>query len=482
MANIINQNNIRYCIDSLDTNSYGTFITDAYAVNCVNATKCTGFNLDYAMPANSFLFFLFLINNSWCRLDNSGEAVTVQNSTPDFDALQSRGNTPSELLALNNIPAFVGKNIGVAVGLMSFDPDNAIPRVKLEVKCETSSQILKTSRFSPVYSFQNAQIIKFNAPMTQSGSGNVALYAQVKDENGKLSEWLPAENFNGKIISALQFRADYSVSALDDSFANLTGAQMVYSLGNSITDGNNSGELISHTENWYMNIKSCRMTIKHDPLELSKIRAFVAMRKTPAIVRGENLGIGTGGRKTFQLAHVNGVKYDSVRIYFDNIRQYSDFEINTEVGRVTCNAPEGVIISCDYEWGWDSENWQELTKTQTISFMDYDQSEYALTLPDNSLSVCALKISLDMQSGNITRENIGKGTGKTQTYKLSRRVDDGSITIYQNSTALSAKNYYLHDDTQYISISAASGATLYASYKWISDTPIIREFAAVFSE
>lgn len=482
MANITSQNNIRYCIDNLDTNSYGTFITDSFAINCTNATSCTGFNLSYSMPANSFLYFLFLISGSWCRLNTSGQAEIISSVNPDFDTLQQKGSTPAELLALSNIPAFVGKNIGVAVGLSSSDPANSLPRVKLSVKCVTGSQILQTSRYSPVYDLQNSQILKINAPMTQSGSGKVTLYAQAKDKENNLSAWLPVENLYGKFINSLQFRADYSVNNIDNSSASLDAAQIVYSHGNSITDDGTSGELISHTENWYMNIRQCRMTVKHAPLQLSKIRAFAAMRKAPAIVKNENLGIGTGARKTFQLAHTGGIKYDSLQIYFDNVRQYSDFEINTQVGRITCNAPEGVIITCDYEYGWDNEDWQEMNLQHLLSFMDYDQSEFILTLPDNSLSVCAVKISLDMQSGNITKENIGKGTGKSQTYKLSRRVDDGSITIYQNNSVLSEKNYFLHDDTQFITISAASGAALTASYKWISDTPIIYQFAAVFAE
>lgn len=483
MANITTQNNIRYCIDTLNTDSQGVFISGSFALSCENATACNGFNLDYNMPANSFLYFLFLISGAWVRLNTSGQAENISSATPDFDLLKEKGNTPAELLALSSIPAFVGQNIGVAVGLLSTDPDNSIPKIKLSVKCVTDSQILKTSKFSPVYNFANAQALKFNTPSEISGTGAVTLYAQVKDKSGNLSEWLPAENFSGSVISYLQFRADYSVSAINaSSSACLSSAQIIYSLGNSITNGKTSCEIISHTENWYMNIRSCRLTVKHEPLDLSKIRAFVALRKAPAIIRGESLGIGTGTKKTFALAHPDGVKYDSVRLYFDNVRQYADFEINSQVGRVTCNAPDGVIITCDYEYGWDNEDWQEMNLQHLLSFMDYDQSEFAITLPDNSLSVCAIKISMETQSGNITRENIGKGTGKTQTYKLSRKVDYGEFTIYQNNVALSPKNYFLHDDTQFISISAAVNSTLTASYKWISDTPIIHQFAAVFSE
>jgi len=85
-----------------------------------------------------------------------------------------------------------------------------------------------------------------------------------------------------------------------------------------------------------------------------------------------------------------------------------------------------------------------------------------------------------MTEGKITNENLGKGTGISQTYKLTHHVKDGAIKIYSNGSALSTKNWYLLEDTQYVRISATNGASITASYDWISESPEVYQIAAVY--
>lgn len=480
MAKILQQDNIRYNIDNLDTKSYGVIVSDDSLLDCSNASSVKGFEITSDLPNITNCYFLFRLNSQWGKLTNAGVFTPLQISAVDFDTLQNYGNTPAELLALNNIPDFAGKKFSVAIGLSSEDLNNAVPKIKFAVKCESDSQVLTTSKFSPVYNFDSAKFIKISPDTSLSGTGKINILAAVNNSQ----DWRDINSLTGQEVNAIQFKADYSVSEIASAnSANLNSVKFLYSVGNAITEGYTSSDLISLTQNWYMNIRDCRLTIKHSTLENSTIRAFVALRKTPTIIHGENLGIGTGSRKTFDLAHKNGVKYDSVKLYYDNVQTFENYEVNSEIGRITCNAPEGVIVSCDYEYSWDNEDWREMTLNKAISFMEYDQSEYKISIDDINLSVCAIKISLETKKGTITREIIGKGTGKTQTYKLSRKCDDGVITIYQNGSVLPAKNYLLHDDdTQYISVSANNGSTLTATYNWISESPIIYQFAAVFSE
>lgn len=480
MANISQQNNIRYNIDTLDSSSYGVIVSDGPLLDCSNASSVKGFEIDSNLPNITNCFVLFYLDSKWVKLDSAGAALEVNTSSPDFETLQSHGNTPAELLSLTNIPAFVGKRIGFAVGLSSNDPANALPKIKFALKCENDSQILQTSQISPVYTFDNAKIVSITPDFKTSGNGNITITAAINGEDN----WRDINSISGTDITSIQFKANFSIGNISsENYATLNSIKLIYAVKNSITEGYTTGELISNTENWFMNVHDCRLTLKHSPLENSNIRAFVSMRKAPKLIRGENIGIGSGARKTFQLANTSGVRYDSVKLYFDNVQTFENYEINSQVARITCNAPEGVIVSCDYECDWDAETWRELSLKNRIALNDCDQSEFSLALDDDNLSVCAVKISLETSKGSITRETIGKGTGKTQTYKLSHKVDDGNISIFQNNAALSAKNFRLHDDdTQFISIAANNGATLTASYNWISEAPIIYQFAAVFSE
>lgn len=201
------------------------------------------------------------------------------------------------------------------------------------------------------------------------------------------------------------------------------------------------------------------------------------------MIQNEQLGIGSGKRATYQMKNYHGLKYDTVRLYFDNERVLGDFEINSEVGRITCNAPSGVIITCDYESGWENETWHEMSLSSRESLEDYDISEFRFSRDDSDYrSVCAVRIELIPHSGSTVKESIGKGTGKTQTYRLNHKVKDGVITIYANNTAMSKNSYALLDDPQFISIACSNGSAITASYSWISEPVYVYQAAAVFSE
>ncbi len=79
-----------------------------------------------------------------------------------------------------------------------------------------------------------------------------------------------------------------------------------------------------------------------------------------------------------------------------------------------------------------------MTLAQRYSLIDYDVSEFRAAQNDNNLSVCALKIAVKTSSGSITREYLGKGSGKAKTFKLSHKCKDGSISIATDSAILSS--------------------------------------------
>lgn len=478
----------KWTVDTLNLNAQGVYISDSNALDCSNAAKVSGFNLNYTQPGNSKIFIMFQINNKWGYLNTSGAFVEVSSSAPTFETLKISGNTPANLQALSSVPALQNNYAGVAVGLSSDDTANSVPQITIAAKCETSSQTLRIEKLSPVFEFENgAQIISITPHYTISGNGNFTLIGRFAGEDGKFSGWYTAAELVGTFAHSLQFNAVFTVEALNSSdAAALDYVAIVTAENNSHTQGTPSvegaGKIITNTLNWYVPINECRLTVKHEPLEYSEIRAFVSLRKAPKQITGENLGVGTGGRKTFQIANTDGIKYDAFKLYYDGARVFSDFELNTQAGRVSCTAPEGVIISCDYEYGYDSETWLEMKSSSRVSYETYDATEFKLLMPDNNLTVAAVKLEMIINKGTITREYIGLGTGRTKSYKLSHAVDAGNITVYNNTAKLDSKFYTVHEeDTKYISVAAPSGASLYAAYNWAGASPVIYELAAVFS-
>ena len=484
MANITSQNPIRYQIDNLSYAVSGVIASNTSTlVNLAGASRVTGITIHGSQPSGTARYFAFRLNDQWGKITPVGNFQAFTSNSADFSNISSYGNTAAELSALTDIPALAGKTFGIAIALYAEDPDNARPTASMTFNCSTDTQQLTNSQHSPVYDLgTGAQIIKIDADTESYSGGSVDVLAQATLDDGSVTGWKSLDSFAGLKAKAVQLRGDYKALTVGTSSASINNAYVIYSNGSSLASGLADGEIISQTQDWYMPLHHCRLTINHAPLENSTLKAYVAFRNQPTDVRGETLGIGTGGRKIFQLANTGGIKYDSFCLYYDNVQVFDTFELNCEVGRVTCDAPEGVIVSCDYSYGWDFEEWQKMTLTSRLSMEDYDQSEFRLSQPENSKSMAAIKIVLGMNSGHIDNEVLGQGSGSARSYKLSHRILDGKISITANNSAVNSKNWLLLDDPQYVSVAAGAGQTVRASYDWISEPPIIYQFAAVFAE
>lgn len=484
MANITSQNSIRWQIDNLSYAVSGVAASNSSTlVNLANASRVTGISVHGSQPAGTARYFAFRLNDQWGRLTPAGTFQPFSVNSADFTNIAGYGNTAAELSALTDIPALAGQSFGIAIALYAEDPDNARPTARLSFSCSADTQQLTSTQYSPLYDLgSGSQIIKLAADTDTANGGSVDVLAQATLDDGSLTGWKSLDSFAGLKAKAVQFRGDYKAAAVGVSSASISSAYVIYSNGSSLNSGLADGEIISQTQDWYMPIHHCRLTINHAPLEASTLKAYAAFREQPVDVRGETLGIGTGARKIFQLAHTGGIKYDAFKLYFDNVQVFDVFELNSEVGRVTCEAPEGVIVSCDYSYGWDFENWQKMTLTNRLAMDGYDQSEFRLSQPGNTKTMAAIKIVLGMTSGHIDNEVIGTGTGSTRTYKLSRRIFEGNVSLTAEGLPVHPRNWVLQDDPQYVSVAAGLGQVIRASYDWISESPVIYQFMTVFAE
>lgn len=464
---------------------------DGYYLDCSNAYAVNGFDVLGDAPYGASIFFLFKAEGEtqWFRLNPDGTPEHVAaSSNPTETDLKTNGNTLEDIIAFTDVPGLKGKRIRLAIGLFTTDAVNAVPSINLGIKITYATQKLVTSLYSAEYELgSNAQIAQISGDISTSGTGTISLFGKVTYANGTASNWLPVESLAGVNAAKLQIRSDCSVSALSGSNAGsctINKIEVIYANDINAPANGITSYIYSITDNWYQPVKQCRMTLKHLPLEQSNIACSVSFRPEPTIVRGENLGTGTGERKTFQMAHTNGIKYDSVKLYIDGQEITSGFDINTQSARITYDAPNGSIVYCDYEYGWQSEQWHDMTLSSRIDFPDFQQSEYRFALPDSDtvMNICAVRIALIMKSGTSTKEAIGTGTGQENTYKLAHHIKDGKITVYAGSTALKSSAVSVLDDTQYIKAVASYGTKLYASYNWISETPEIYQFTAIIAQ
>lgn len=480
MSNIVAQNPIRFTLDNLKSGAYSLIIAKhGNELDLTNASAVTGFRLTYSQPENTQIAVAFNTGSSWFKLNTSGQAVNLATQGLTYESLLDEGNSVSELSKISSIPAFLNKKVRVAIALSSQYPDDAVPSFGIGVKCTRNNQVTKTIEYSPIYALnENSQIISAIANSSVSNNGSIAIEGCI-NESGT---WQSLTSLAGKEAKNIQFRAAMNAPVINSSTVNLDDVKVIYSEGGGIMSGANTSEIISTTHNWYKPVKHVRVRVKHAPFKYSGMKVYAAFRGQPKEVLQESLGTGDGKSHTYQLKQAKRVKFDSVKLYFDNEQYFGQFDVNGEVGRITCAAPAGQAITASYEYDWADEEWKELALTRHTSKLEYDESEYYLRNLEENKTVCAVKIVLNMQTGKISNESIGKGTGSAQTYKLSHKVKDGVISITANNAALSKNNYYLLSDLDYIKIAAVNGQTLKASYDWISETPEIYEMHAVFSE
>ena len=517
MANISTQNNIRFAIDNLSRDVYGILLTKAGSeLDFSNVTSIPEIILDYYQPNLTEIYLAFFVNNSWCGITSSGwldpfilgsESSNIfsmsdnnfsgsvgifgdningrQININDFDTLRVYGNTPTSLLEIENFDVLAGKKVGVAIGLYTMDFYTAIPKIKMGFKVKSSVDQFTTSEYSPVYDFEKSILLgNVSSNFDVSDNAEVKLFMRaISDENEEI-EYTQPENLKGKRVNQIQFRADYSVQNINIDYANLLSAKLIYTPGKFITTENNSGEIVSITQNWYMDISQVRMTIKHKPLINSTIRAFCAFRNEPVQVNHEILGQGDGTIKIFTLQNISGINYDTIKLYYDNQPVLSTFDFNDNTGKITCTPPDGAIVSCDYEYNWGNETWHEMTLSERYELEEQEASEFKFTISksEKNKSVCAVKISLALTEGIIIDEQIGIGRGVMQTYKLSHKIKEGNINIFVNGLLLSPNNWLITDETDYVRIAAPKNSRITANYTWISETPEIYQFAAVFNE
>ena len=483
MANIASQQPIRFQIDAALSDLSGLLTHPG--VDCSNVDFVDGIAVSGTEPVGTQRAAAFQVDGTWNKISPDGMLSALPTQSLTADSLLAEGNTAAELNALSTIPAFVGKQIPVAIALYAEDPEGDMPTCKLAVKARNNTEQTSTEELSSVFQIgDGAQIVSLAATTLVTGDSVATVTARITRSDGTVSGWAALNSFAGQYATAVQFRAALSVSAIGGAdSARVNSANIVYRAG-GIVSGVGVSSIYSITKDWQDLQEQCRALLEHLALKDAQIRPYAAFRAQPVKVVGEAVGIGSNVLASYDLAHTDGVDRDSLRLYFDGVRQYTGYEVNTAIGRVTCTAPRGVVVSVDYEYGWDLEVWHELERQRVLVGFDYDTSEYKYVLPleVDPGSVCALRIDLITTAGHVDEEALGSGIGTIRTYPLEHIVRDGALTVYADGVELPNAEWILTADAKGVRIAAPLGSQLTAAYDWISETPTLYKFVGVFAE
>ena len=498
MANITELHPIRYAQDYANFEVTGLIRPkESNSLDLSYADKVLGITIDTvpenteSMLATCDVRFIFKTTNSaWFKLNSDGTANVNIAQSPSVDSVLGDGNTIAELRALTDIPAFQNTKLQYAVGMRATDIANMKPKVKFSVQCKTMSQQLVLEAESPEYEFDSKIIItNIEADTYIEGGGGLELQGRyyIEDEShSEYSEWKSLPLLVGLSTTKLQYKVRATVSEIGNAQALLRSIKTEYNEGTIIAASSGTASIVTVTEDWRVNLKQCRIIVKHTEVNASYIKAYVTFRPKTYKVVGEVIGTGTGQRTNYELSEKGGIKLDTVRMYYDGVSVPEGYDVNCETGQIIVNAPSGVSITCDYEYGYGDEQWYELELDSCEQYDRYYQSTYRITMPDDESgvvrSIAGIKVDLHTVTGREENELIGYGTGDVKTYRLKYPVRSGLITVRAGGVELPASGYEIQSDTRYIKINAGSGVELRCDYEWESEGVRVYEVAGIFSE
>lgn len=494
MSNITSLYPIRYTQDVSSRVVSGLVeFTDNSAVDLTYADQVTAINVETdpaVLPESVDVRFVFNTGSDWFRLNADGTSDNDINQTLSYESVFEEGNTVAELRAITSATALANTRVKAAIAIKTVDYDNVRPKVKLGYQCVTLSQQLVLEVLSPEYSYDgNVIITNIISDSYVEGGGGIVLEGryirELEDGGEEYTAWMSLPLMIGILTDRIQFRATASVNEIGTAVSILRSIKAEYNEGSLIAASSGVSTIITRIEDWRVDLRFCRILVRHSELDASYIKAYVTFRPKVYKIKGEVIGEGTGQRHNYELEHKDGIKLDTVRLYYDGAGVPEGYDVNCETGQIITTAPVGVTITCDYEYGWGDEQWQELELGSTEQYENFCQSVYRIKRSDSDdelKSIAGIGLDLHTVTGNAVNEFIGYGTGDVKIYKVRYPIRSGVLEITAGGVALSSEDYEIQQDTRYVKVNAGSGAELAASYEWESEGVKVYQVNGIFSE
>ena len=451
------------------------------SINLLNKSKVKGFTINGVQPANTNRKVAFKVDNKWNKLTTAGALSPLPTQAITSDSVLAEGNTVSELTALTNVPALVGKLVYPAFALYANSNATVMPTIGMTVNAEidTTVDVYTKTAYSQEFVLHNERdvLVKdITVNSSTKGNGKITLKARYCTFNeitagGELTEtWSGYVNLLSVInkkCHKLQIKADYQVSVTNGSDSvTLNDVIITYTRDVAAKAGVGTTDLVTLTEKFTNDLTYVHAYIKHKELIDSDLKAYVRLQKKTQKANFKLIGYGTGARKIYKLSD-KGINQDSLNVYADGKAVY-DFDFNTETSEITLLADVDAPINASYEYGWELFNYVEMQKgVSQINDSGAYTTEYAYTIPahEGELTVTAIKYELIRPEGKVTNEIIGIGTGKRQIIQLPH--------FARKETIRCNGNWSYDYDSKRLTVIAPKGNNIVISYDWIAESPVV---------
>ena len=467
------------------------YIVSKKPIDTTGQASINGFEIEGVEPSGSIRTAVFKIDDSYYYFPNivNGEAVPVEFPYEiDIDNLLNYGTPLSNLATITSIDNWAGLKIYPIIALQAPSSDSAmIPTAKIGIKSVASTDQLSKTEETAEYEFMTqagmkASIIDVSARTTTTGSSSISIRAMLKNEGEWSSEYQLSELKNLD-AEAIKFKITYTVSALNSETAKVDQIQIRYSSGGSGAVAGSEADIVSIEQNYENGLRFAQATIRHSKLIDGMITAYVSFRSQPLQRTLLEIGTGTGEVYTYNLKtesqEGNDPKIDqtSLRIFIDGVEK-TGFNFNSGTSQVTLTAPINSVISASYLYAIEEEYWRQMEQTAVEPYKQTGwyatHFEYSMPDDENGKPIASVKFILDRPVGDVINENLGVGTGLTQTFVLPHKAKIETIRIPN-------AEFSYDEDSQMLKVVAQRGTELNLSYSWVAESQEIDGFTAGFA-
>lgn len=387
-------------------------------------------------------------------------ALDIYDDRGELDDILAEGNTVEQLMALENIPGFVGKRVFPWVVLDAPSDAPVLPKIKISAKVNSFNDIYNRTELSPIYDLApNGKIIRVTTAISTNGFGTVTVKCRLKNPVTGWGDWIATADASGKLAAAIQFQANYVLTTLDGSdSAKVDNVQTDYTT-DSDTSAADFFELVTTPQEFSANLGTCYALVKHDALQDCGVSAFVKFAP-PVQHREVSLGNATGREQTFNLPD-RFLIASSLHLEIGG-RTIQNFYYDTQDSAITFTDEAGAPILVSYDFCGGEEIWREMAVSESAA--EATKFVYRLSEITTASKVSAVKIRFTKKSGHV-EEALGVGTGREQIFATEHRA-----------TSLTCTAPFKYDgQTHILRTLAPIDESITAAYNWRGDFPAVKE-------
>ena len=124
----------------------------------------------------------------------------------------------------------------------------------------------------------------------------------------------------------------------------------------------------------------------------------------------------------------------------------------------------------------ESDNFKEMTLNATYDRGNEIEEDFEFVNTGGATSkIVTLKVEILQNSGTVTQELLGTGTGKQQAFKLAHHARTETLNVE------GVTEWEFKEKTDTLLVTAQSGNSIYVSYDWIAKTTYLTALACVFN-